>query len=197
MRRVLLCFDTRAGSTARTADMLASCLRELGASADAVPLSAAKLPGPYDMVVLASPLRFGRPTGRLRRFLADNREALSHVKLSLFFTCLVLWTVEGASKPPFPLFMDPGLSGPPKKDRFLNMVEFAHTLSFTSRRLEKALAGLSPDAVGFLRGSLDFSRLGIVDKLCMLGLMVFVRETVEGDFVSPDAVRAFAETLLA
>ncbi len=84
MRRVLVAYASKRGSTAEIAEAVASALGEAGLEVDCEPSDAVESLEPYGAVVLGSAVYMKRWRGEARHFLRAQRKALAALPLWAF-----------------------------------------------------------------------------------------------------------------
>ena len=84
MRRVLVAYGTKAGSTREVAECVAAHLRRRFYSTDLAPANAVADLDKYDGVVLGGSIYMGRWHPDARRFLKRHREALTRLPFAVF-----------------------------------------------------------------------------------------------------------------
>jgi menaquinone-dependent protoporphyrinogen oxidase len=84
MKRVLVAYATKYGSTREVAERVAAKLSEHGLEADLRAAGEVKSLAGYDAVVFGGALYMFRLIGQGRRFLARNRKAFMRVPLAVF-----------------------------------------------------------------------------------------------------------------
>lgn len=82
--KILIAFVTRDGHTRKIARRMAAAMDEDDVGVEAVVSGLDRVPDPLDVegfdgVVLAGPVRFGRHPREMRRYAADNRDALERL----------------------------------------------------------------------------------------------------------------------
>ncbi len=98
--RVLVAHESRLGSTAEVAAFIGDILTKQGASVDVLRIADVGDVEQYDRVVVGSAIRYDRWLPEGAAFVEANREALSRMPVSMFFTCLALanGTAKGERK---------------------------------------------------------------------------------------------------
>lgn len=199
MPKVLVVYDSVSGASGDAAKAVAEVLSRRGWKASVTRAAdfsekGGRLEG-FDAVVAGCPLWLGRQSLKMRRFLRDNRQALSSRPLALFFTCLSIPEEDGLAAPTIPVFIDPTLSGVNRSPGRLNFYEYFHTPHYAAKRFLARYPELKPESTAFFNGRLDFSRLGLWKKAFMIFEMVMLEDIKEGDFVNRNAVAGWAKNL--
>lgn len=83
-KRILVVYDTRAGSTAEIAQTIAEVLAHDDIEAKAVVADEARDVDTYDAIVVGSPVLYGRWLKSAVRFVKDNRDVLRDVPVAFF-----------------------------------------------------------------------------------------------------------------
>ncbi len=84
MKKFLVAYATRAGSTAEVASCVAEVLRAAGATVDVKYVTAVHELKGYDAVIIGSAIRRGQWLPEAVEFVKTNREALSHIPTAYF-----------------------------------------------------------------------------------------------------------------
>ncbi len=85
LRRVLVLYATKHGSTEQVAEAVAIAARASGADVDVMPVGSVRQPlVGWDLVVLGAPLYFGRWHRDAHRFLRRHRAELASVPVAVF-----------------------------------------------------------------------------------------------------------------
>ena len=134
MRKVLVTYATRAGSTVEVAASIAEVLRATGVSVDVQPVKAMKEVRGYDAVVVGSAIRMGHWLPEAVEFVKANHGTLSQVPTAYFL-------VSG--------FLREGTLEMRKK-----------VLAF----LDPVRAILEPVSIGLFAGKMDYSKLSWLDR---------------------------------
>jgi menaquinone-dependent protoporphyrinogen oxidase len=88
--RTLIAYASRAGSTAEVAEFLGDVLRTAGLDVDVRSVKDAADITSYDSLVLGTAIWAGKPLPEMRRFVADQRDALSGKPVAYFIQCDLL-----------------------------------------------------------------------------------------------------------
>ena len=84
MKKILVAYATRAGSTFEVATRVAEVLRDAGAIVDVKPVTAVHELKGYDAVVVGSAIRMGRWLPEAVAFVQAHRQSLSHIPTAYF-----------------------------------------------------------------------------------------------------------------
>ena len=134
MKKILILYATRTGSTAEIAAGIAEMLHGAGASVDVLPIESAHDVKDYDAVVVGSAIRMGQWLPEAIEFVKANCETLRHIPTAYFL-------VSG-------LLHEDTLEMRQKVLAFLNPVR----------------AIVEPVSVGMLAGKMDYSKLSWPDR---------------------------------
>jgi len=83
MKKVLVAYSTRAGSTAEIAATIGQTLSQRGFSVDVLPVKKQPNPADYQAVILGSPIRMGSWLPEMVSFIKENRSLLEKLPLAL------------------------------------------------------------------------------------------------------------------
>ena len=192
MRKILVVYDSGYGATASAARVVAEALAANGPEVDIGP-AGRQNPTEYDAVVVGSPIRLGRCTPRIRRFLKDNLAKLVDTQTAFFFTCMSVTGSEaewGA-----PLFADSRFSDPGRPPARLKAMERNHTASYYLDRFHKLIPGIEPAGIAFFKGRLITAELKPLHRLIMRVAMFSLPEISDGDYLDPGQIRSWAAGL--
>ncbi|MCE1255230.1 MAG: hypothetical protein LWX83_16985 [Anaerolineae bacterium] len=190
MKKVLVVYITKSGSTAEVAAFIGKELSRSGAAVDVKTAADVQSLSGYDAVILGAPMIMGWHPQALE-FLRRHQAALQGKQLSCFVTALSL-TQDGAPQPGATLFYDPHLIKEPKNPQKLG---FKENFTTVSHYLEPILAdglAVKPSRIAFFGGSLDLSRLDIFSSF----FVRFIVGAKAGDYRNWDAIQAWANQLL-
>jgi menaquinone-dependent protoporphyrinogen oxidase len=193
--RILVAYATKCGSTAGVSDAIAQKLREGGASVDVRLAQEITDVGPYDAVVVGSPILYGRWRSEARAFVRRHEGRLSRIPVAYFLTCLELTRVQDGQALGISFFLDPFLGRPPKIEGKLSSFEKAHLLSAFVEPVLTEAPEVKPVSVGVFRGKLDYSQLDFLSWLVMRLLRLIYRRAPEGDFRNWEAIGSWAVNL--
>jgi menaquinone-dependent protoporphyrinogen IX oxidase len=190
--KTLVTYDSGYGATAVVAETIAEALTEKGLKVDLRRVGLKDLSG-YDAVLVGSPIRFGRCTPRIKRFLKKNLTELTHVQVAFFFTCMSVTNNE--LKQELRLYIDPSFNDPNRPHARFSVMENNHTVSYYLKHFLKIVPGIAPLGISFFKGRLNTAKLNPFHRLIMWFAMFSLPEIQNGDFLNPAAIRAWAESL--
>ena len=84
MKKILVTYSTRAGSTAEIAATIGQTLLQRGYSVDVLPVKKQPNPSDYDAVILGSPIRMGSWLPEVIDFIKENRTLLEPMPVAVF-----------------------------------------------------------------------------------------------------------------
>lgn len=84
MKKILVTYSTRAGSTAEIAATIGQTLSQRGYSVDVLPVKKQPNPSDYDAVILGSPIRMGSWLPEVIAFIKENRTFLGQMPVAVF-----------------------------------------------------------------------------------------------------------------
>ncbi|HPA08240.1 MAG TPA: flavodoxin domain-containing protein, partial [Methanoregulaceae archaeon] len=84
MKKILVCYSTRYGSTGEIAGMIGEELDSTGYEVMVQPIARVKDPGEYDAVVIGSPLYMGKWLAEARDFVSRFRHSLGERPVAVF-----------------------------------------------------------------------------------------------------------------
>lgn len=84
MKKILVTYSTRAGSTAKIAATIGQTLSQRGYSVDVLPVKKQPNPSDYDAVILGSPIRMGSWLPEVIDFIKENRTLLEPMPVAVF-----------------------------------------------------------------------------------------------------------------
>ncbi|MEW6179426.1 MAG: flavodoxin domain-containing protein [Chloroflexota bacterium] len=84
MKKILVTYSTRAGSTAEIAVTIGQTLSQRGFSVDVLPVKKQPNPADYQAIVLGSPIRMGSWLPEMIDFLKQNRSLLEQLPVAAF-----------------------------------------------------------------------------------------------------------------
>jgi menaquinone-dependent protoporphyrinogen oxidase len=190
MKKVLIAYATRSGTTAEVARTIGEEMEKTETQVDV--LSVDKVNGleSYDALVLGAPMILGWHRAALR-FLRKNRSSLKRIPLAVFVTCMSLTKTRETSCLGVPVMIDENLPKPPKDE---NRLTFKERYSLVSNYLRPILQAcpVKPVSVGVFGGRLDFSHM----QWWAMIFVVLILQVQAGDKRNWEAIRAWAKNLL-
>jgi menaquinone-dependent protoporphyrinogen oxidase len=139
MRKALIAYGSRYGTTANTSDVIADTLRQVGFEVKIVDAKKEKVQSvsEFDLIIVGSGIQMGKWTSEPEDFIKKYQKELATKKLALFVSC-------GGANP---------LSEGEQKDKELNNAK--------TKYLEEKATELkvNPIALGFFGGCYDFNKM--------------------------------------
>lgn len=165
IKRILVTYASRTGSTIGVAQAIAAVLTESGAQVDVVPMPEVKELSTYQAVVAGSPIQGGAWLPEAMEFMRTHKNALNQKPFAAFLTCMTLTMGSGKYRGHVATFLQP------------------------VRDLVKTRSE------GLFTGALDISKIpSLADKI-KFRLSVLFGVWREGDQRDWNAIRAWADTL--
>lgn len=164
--RILITYASRTGTTAETADVIRSILKEGGAEVDARPMQDVQDLYPYQAVIAGSAIRAARWLPEAMRFIRTNQSTLRHKPFAMYTVCITLAMKNG--------------------EQYRNAVR-----GWTA----PVRAIVPPLSEGLFPGMLDFNKLPFNWETLKLRATVAMGVFPRGDHRDWNAVRAWAEGL--
>jgi menaquinone-dependent protoporphyrinogen oxidase len=139
MRRILVTYATRAGSTAEVATSIAEALRAGGATVDVLPIKAMPEVDGYDAVVVGSPIHMGHWLPEAVAFVKANRWILSYIPTAYFVVSEFLREDTPEMRQKVQAYLDPvcAMLEPTSVGVFAGKIDY-HKLSWLDRTIAKA-----------------------------------------------------------
>ena len=168
--KVLVAYETNAGSTEQTAETIAEVLKAEGAETKVCRFSQANDLESYDAAVIGAPVIVGWHRGAVR-FVRRNQRELSRMPVAYFMTALTLTAEVEEQVPSFngiQVYLDPSLLKQPKNPGHLSFRE-RHALlqSYITPVLHRAPA-VRPINIGLFAGKLDYGKLKFLQMAFVL-----------------------------
>lgn len=192
MENILVTYDSGYGSTEVAAKIIAETLTKEGFRVD-LRIVGQEDPSGYDVLLVGSPIRLGRCTPRIKRFLKKHSGTLERMQVAFFFTCMSI--TDDKSERDLPLFVDPSFNNPDRPRARISMMENNHNVEYYLKHFLKHMPGIAPIKVSFFKGRLDTAKLSPLHRLIMRIAMYTLPEIQNGDFLDPTVIQAWAESL--
>jgi menaquinone-dependent protoporphyrinogen oxidase len=146
MKKILVTFATRAGSTYEIATRVAEVLREAGATVEVKPVTAVHELQGYQAVVVGSAIRMGRWLPEAVEFIKANRETLSHIPTAYFVVSGLLRTETAEMRRQVLAFLDPvrALLEPVRIGLFAGKLDY-RTIDGFDRSIAEAVSSAEGD----------------------------------------------------
>ena len=90
MKKVLVAYATKAGTTGEVAEAIGAELCNAGLAAEVLPAKEVQDLSPYDAVVIGSPIYVGKWLGDAAEFVARHQAALQQKPTAYFLACMTL-----------------------------------------------------------------------------------------------------------
>jgi menaquinone-dependent protoporphyrinogen oxidase len=194
MKRILVAYASRSGSTIEVAQAIASGLMQQGASVEVEPVDAYLHLPRYDAFVVGGLLyRMGWDSS-IVDFLWKNQAALCIKPVAYFATGLGIVPTKDLSSGGQAVFVDPGMLMPPKDpDRISPMEKY---MTFQHYMLPAILhaPSIRPISIAFFAGNLDFKKLNIPEKMIMY-LLVWMTGRTAGDHRNWETIQTWVKTI--
>lgn len=166
VRKILVTYASRAGTTAEVAEAIGRALTEGGAQVEILPMQAVKDLAPYDAVVAGSAIRAARWLPEAIQFIRAHQSTLRHKPFAMYTVCITL--------------------AMPGSEQYRSAV---------SGWTAPVRAIVQPLSEGLFAGKLDFSKLPFNWETLKLRATVAMGIFPRGDHRDWNAVRAWAESL--
>jgi len=197
MKQILIVYDTKSGATADIAEIICEEFSKRGVKTEAKHVDDVDNLSSYDAVIVGSPIRLAKCTSKIKRFVKKNADDLASLPTAFYFACLS--AIELANKPlPNPniqFYADPSFDMKLRQRSEINFFEYLHTRWYYLKEFSKLIPQLKPVSIAFFKGRLDFSRISFTQRMIMSVALRLSDEIQKGEFFSPTAARAWAETL--
>jgi menaquinone-dependent protoporphyrinogen IX oxidase len=192
MKKICILYDSVSGSTVEIADILKNELSLKSHKVDIVSIINHCDLNEYDVVIIGSPLRFGSFTPRMRKFIRKNKERLMEKPLFIYITLLYIVGINNIPDFKVPCYIDPSLGIRVIEKKDASPFDMGHSLGYYHNKIDNHLSGILPLGVALFNGRLVLKRLPLLERLFMkLALRLTTKEKA-GDFINPEAVRAWA-----
>jgi menaquinone-dependent protoporphyrinogen IX oxidase len=191
MENALIIYDSGYGATKFAAQVIENTLSEQGINVDISPIGQIDLSS-YDTIFIGSPIRLGKCTSKIKRYLTEHFETLKYKKIAIFFTCMSV--TSDTSEQGVRLFVDHKFNTPNKPKARLRIMENNHTVSFYLKHFLKLIPGISPTGIAFFKGRLHTEKLGLLHRIIMRFAMFSLPEIENGDFLEPNVIESWVQT---
>ncbi len=174
-QKVLVAYDSEAGSTGEIADFIGKVFSENGYIVEIKNVRETVDLTSYDRIVMGGPIRYDTWMSSVGKFVKNNQEVLSKIPVAYFFTCAVLAQ---------------------KNDKT------ARQAKGYSDKIHNIAPIVKPVSMGEIAGALDYSKLSfgptMILKLYLLIQRIKDRDRSigkEGDYRDWDAIRSWVESI--
>jgi menaquinone-dependent protoporphyrinogen oxidase len=194
MRKILVAYASRSGSTVEVAQAIASVLTRYGASVETVPVDSYIYLPRYDAVVVGGLLYRTGWHASIVDFLWKNQKMLSTKPVAYFATGLGLTFLDGGNACENPLFIDPGIRMLTKDPARFSRVEKYMSFEHYMQTALKLAPSIHPISIAFFAGKLDFKKLNISEKLIMQ-MLLWLTGRKAGDHRNWEVIDTWAEMI--
>jgi menaquinone-dependent protoporphyrinogen oxidase len=192
MKRVLVTYASRSGSTAEIAQFIADTLAGMGIPVEVFPADAYLYLARYDAVIAGGLLYRTGLHPQMVEFLRTNQAALKSKPVAYFITGLGLVLTHEQDMLEPPVFVDPNIikprNAPGKLKPLEKLLTFDHYMQFALDQTSR----IHPISIGFFAGKLNFSTLNLMEKLIMKVLLMLTGKKA-GDHRNWDALREWTQ----
>jgi menaquinone-dependent protoporphyrinogen oxidase len=192
-KRILLAYESNAGSTEEVARAVADALSGDGVEVDVRRLADVDDLSGYDAAVVGAPMIVGWHR-RAVKFLRRHREALRQLPVAYFMTALTLTDsdrqdLEGAEG--IEIYMDPTLLKKPKDPARLSFRERHSSLASYVAPVLKNTPGLRPVGIALFAGKLDYRKL----KFFQMAFVMLLFAEKPRDYRNWERIQGWAKQL--
>ena len=191
MKKILVAYATKSGSTAEVANTIAEDIRKSGELVDVKPLSEVKDISTYDALVVGGPMMMGWHP-QVTEFMKKNAQVLKGKPLACFLSAMSLTQTGQNNSLPFPVFKDPLLVKTVENPKELG---FKEKFTLVSNYVKPFLMGIlmeAPKKVAIFGGKLDLARLNLFERL----FVQIIISAKPGDFRNWEAIHAWSAELI-
>ncbi len=188
MKKILMGYTTKTGTTAEVSAFVGKELKASGAEVEVRDLSLVRDLSDYRAVIIGSPLMHGECMPIVFQFLERNQTALSKKPVAYFFTCMIVTRIDDASKSPVPLMIDPALKQTKSKEPSHGVLHYVNPLM-------EEIPDVRPVQIAFFKGKLDFKKLDLFSLMTMKLITAFTKEVREGDYRNWDLIRSWTKEM--
>ncbi len=190
MKKILIAYATRSGSTAEVAQAIGQELAGDGVLVEARPIRKVDNLDGYDAVIVGGPMIMGWHAEAVQ-FVQRHQQTLSRLPVAYFLTALSLTQTANGHVDGLAIYQDPTLAKPPKNEQRPSYKErYASVPNYLAPVLKKA-PNVRPVSVGFFNGKLDAARLDLFSRL----FVTLVVGAQSGDYRNWQAIRTWAAGL--
>jgi len=197
MKTILLVYDTTSGTTAEISAILCEELLKRDLMTEAKHVDDVDTLSYYDGIIVGSPIRLAECTPKIKKFVKKNADLLAGLPTAFYFSCLSVITLAEKPLPNISIYTDPAFDMQPRQRKEINFFEYLHTSHFYLKQFLKLVPNVEPVSIAFFKGRLDFGRINFIQRMIMTVALRLSDEIQKGEFLSPSAARAWAETLHA
>jgi menaquinone-dependent protoporphyrinogen IX oxidase len=191
MEKILVAYDSMAGSTAEVAQAVGEEIARGGSQVDVLALEQVSSLAGYAGVVVGAPLIIGWHRDALN-FLRKYRKEFQQIPLAVFAMGLSLTQTGATSLDRFPVTVDDKLPKPPVNPEKLTFRERYTSLDNYLAPILRAIQPARPVSIGVFGGRLEYGRL----KWWAVMFVMLIIQAPAGDKRNWPAIRSWAAGLL-
>lgn len=192
---VLITYESKTGSTAEIAGLIANDLLSTGISVDLCSLKDLKDINKYNFIIIGSPIIKGAPLPEIVAFIKNNEKELAQKQISYFLVCLALSRITDKKILCDDIFVDSSFNVVTASSKKMRFTEKDHAMSKYLNPLIETAPSVKPVGSAFLSGKLDYKKLDLASRITMKIMALFIKEIHEGDFINKDAIKLWVEHL--
>jgi menaquinone-dependent protoporphyrinogen oxidase len=191
IRRILVAYGTKSGSTAEVAEAIGRALSGDGVAVDVRRAADVSSIDDYDAVVLGGPVVSPAWHPDAIDFLERFHRALAPKPVAWFFTSMTLTQSANGRVGTIPIFQDPAHTRAARRVGTLGLMERMRTPEAYLEPVLRKVPDVVPIQVAFLAGRLDYGTLDLITRT----LIRYVVRIPAGDLRNSFAIQTWAEDL--
>lgn len=136
----------------------------------------------YDIIVLGSPNRYGKPATELIQFLKKNEAKLTKIPIAFFFSCMDCYRTDQESNLDIDVYCDSNFQDQIRDLNKLSSWEKSHVVSSYLENLTGISKDINIQSIAFFKGRLDFKKLSFFNALVMRLVCLLNKNIKKGDY---------------
>lgn len=195
MKKICVVYYSISGSTAEIAEILGNELAAAGFSVEtATPSNSPDLER-FDAVIIGSPMRMGGVRSHVDKFIATHAGQLARKKVFFFYSLLYAARLRGRSDFTVPCYIDPSLGLRTIDINSSSGFDRHHAMDHYLKKLNRHMRGIPLSGIAFFNGRLNIRSLSLPERIFMHFVIRLTAKEKEGDFLNPEAARAWTRDI--